>query len=385
MTTALPPDVLVEPGFGPVADAFRANFDEHGDVGGACCVYLDGRPVVDLWGGTADRASGRAWTHDTIVIAFSCTKGVTAIAANQLIDAGDLDPDAPIAQYWPEFAANGKAGITVGMALSHRAGLAAVDGDLTLADIAAWDPVVAAIAAQAPNWEPGTAHGYHSRSYGWIVGELIRRVSGAPSPGAYVAERIATPLGLDFFLGVPEDLDPRVATLYPAPNADLLDQFAAADPDSLFARVFTGPSGLLRYDDQWNTRLLRAAQLPSSNGHGSATALARLYAACLQPLDGVRLLSDAALDRATVVRSDGPDVVLGQPLTFGLGFALPPTLGPGAGPRSFGHPGAGGSLGFADRDRGLAFAYVMNQMRFGTEVADPRAADLSAAAARCAS
>ena len=385
MTTALSSDVLVEPGFGPVADAFRANFDDHGDVGAACCVYLDGRPVVDVWGGLADRASSRPWARDTIVIVFSCTKGVTAIAANQLIAAGLLDPDAPIADYWPEFAANGKAAITVGMALSHRAGLAAIDGDLTLADIAAWDPVVAAIAAQAPNWEPGTAHGYHSRSFGWINGELIRRVSGQPSPGAYIRQEIAEPLGLDFFLGVPEDQDARVATLYPAPNAAALDEVAAAAPDSLFARVFTGPSGLLRYDDQWNTRLLRAAQLPSSNGHGSATALARMYAACLQPLDGVRLLSDDTLDRATEVRSDGPDVVLGRPLTFGLGFALPPSLGPGAGPRSFGHPGAGGSLGFADRDRGLALGYVMNQMRFDASGDDPRAASLSRAAAGCVS
>jgi CubicO group peptidase (beta-lactamase class C family) len=384
MTATLAPDGLVEPGFGRVADAFRANLDDHGDVGAACCVYLDGDPVVDIWGGLADRASGRPWARDTIVIVFSCTKGVTAVAANQLIAAGRLDPDAPIADYWPEFAANGKAAITVGMALSHRAGLAAVDGDLTLADIAAWDPVVAAIAAQAPNWEPGTAHGYHSRSYGWIVGELIRRVSGHPSPGAYIAAEIAAPLGLDFFLGVPEDEDARVATLYPAPNAAALDEFAAAHPESLFSRVFTGPSGLLRYDDQWNTRLLRAAQLPSSNGHGTATALARMYAACLQPLDGTRLLSDEALDRATQVRSDGPDVVLGQPLTFGLGFALPPTLGPGAGPRSFGHPGAGGSLGYADRESGLAFAYVMNQMRFDPPGPETRADRLSAAASACA-
>lgn len=384
MSSTLAPDGLVEPGFGPVADAFRANFDDHDDVGAACCVYLDGRPVVDLWGGLADRAAARPWARDTIVIVFSCTKGVTAIAANQLIAAGRIDPDAPIADNWPDFAANGKAGITVGMALSHRAGLAAIDGDLTLADIAAWDPVVAAIAAQASNWEPGTAHGYHSRSYGWIVGEVIRRVSGYASPGAYVAAEIAAPLGLDFFLGVPEHEDRRVATLYPAPNAAALDEFAAADPDSLFARVFTGPSGLLRYDDQWNTRLLRAAELPSSNGHGTATALARMYAACLQPIDGVRLLADDTLDRATEVRSDGPDMVLGQPLTFGLGFALPPTLGPGASPRSFGHPGAGGSLGFADRDRGLAFGYVMNQMRFDASRADPRAASLSAAAAACA-
>jgi len=382
MTVALAPDVQVEPGWGPVADAFRRNFDTSGDVGAACCVYAAGRPVVDLWGGVADPATNRPWTCDTIVIIFSCTKGITAIAANQLIAAGRLDPDAPVARYWPEFAANGKDTVTVGMVLSHRAGLAAVDGDLTLDDVAAWDPVVEAIAAQAPNWEPGSAHGYHARSFGWIVGELIRRVTGQ-MPGAYFAEHVSAPLALDLYLGLPADLDARVATLLPAPDAALLDEFAAADPGSLFARVITGPSGLFGYGDMWNTRRLRGAQLPSSNGHADARSLARAYAACLAPVDGVRLLDDAALDRATRVLSEGNDVVLGQPLSFGLGFSLPPSLTPAAGPRSFGHAGAGGSLAYADRDTGLTFGYVMNQMRLGGPD-DPRAARLSAAAARCA-
>jgi CubicO group peptidase (beta-lactamase class C family) len=383
MTLALAPDVHVEPGWGPVADAFRRNFETSGEVGAACCVYADGRPVVDVWGGLADPATSRAWASDTIVIIFSCTKGITALGANRLIEAGRLDPDAPVARYWPEFAANDKEAITVRMVLSHRAGLAAVDGDLTLDDVAAWQPVVDAIAAQAPNWEPGSAHGYHARSFGWIIGELIRRITGQ-MPGAYIADEIAAPLHLDLYLGVPEALDHRVATLCPAPDAALLDEFAAADPSSLFARVMTGPSGLFHYDNEWNTRRLRAAQLPSSNGHADARSLARAYAACLAPVDGVRLLGDAALDQATEVLSEGNDLVIGQPLTFGLGFSLPPTLGPGAGPRSFGHAGAGGSLAYADRDAGLAFGYVMNQMRLGGPTDDPRAARLSAAAARCA-
>ena len=202
MTTAIAAESIVEPGWGAVADTFRANF-EHGDVGAACCVYEDGLPVVDVWGGLADRGASRPWARDTIVIIFSCTKGVTAFAANRLVEGGRLDPDAPVADYWPEFAANGKAGITVRMVLSHRAGLAAVDGELTMDDLAAWDPVVAAIAAQAPSWEPGTAHGYHSRTFGWIVGELIRRVTGR-MPGDYMADELARPLGLDFFLGLPE-------------------------------------------------------------------------------------------------------------------------------------------------------------------------------------
>jgi CubicO group peptidase (beta-lactamase class C family) len=382
LTATVAPESIVEPGWGPVADVFRKNFD-HGEVGAACCVYYDGRSVVDVWGGAADRAAGRLWARDTIVIVFSCTKGATALAANQLIEAGRLDPDATVAAYWPEFAANGKAGITVRMVLSHRAGLAAVDGELTLNDVAAWDPVVAAIAAQAPNWEPGTAHGYHSRSFGWIVGELIRRVTGR-MPGDYLADEVVRPLGLDFFLGLPESEDPRVATLYPAPEASALDELAAADPTTLFARVMTGPSNLLHYDDSWNTRLLRGAQLPSSNGHSDARSLARLYAACLAPVDGVQLLSNQCLDRATTVESSGKDLVLGQPLTFGLGFALPPTLGPGASLRSFGHAGAGGSLAYADRDRGLGFGYVMNQMRLGMPEGDQRAMRLSEAAAVCA-
>jgi CubicO group peptidase (beta-lactamase class C family) len=382
MTATVAPESIVEPGWGAVADAFRKNFD-HGDVGAACCVYQDGRSVVDVWGGVADRAAGRPWARDTIVIIFSCTKGATALAANQLIEAERLDPDEAVAAYWPEFAANGKDRITVRMVLSHRAGLAAVDGELTLDDLAAWDPVVAAIAAQAPNWEPGTAHGYHSRSFGWIVGELIRRVTGR-MPGDYLADAVVRPLSLDFFLGLPESEDARVATLYPAPDASALDELAAADPTTLFARVMTGPSNLLHYDDSWNTRLLRGAQLPSSNGHSDARSLARMYAACLAPVDGVRLLSDQSLDRATTVESSGNDLVLGQPLTFGLGFSLPPTLGPGASPRSFGHAGAGGSLAYADRDRGLGFGYVMNQMRLGMPEGDQRAMRLSLAAAACA-
>ena len=383
MSDVLAPGVHVEPGWGAVADAFRDNFDRRGEVGAACCVYLDGRPVVDLSGGTADRTTGRPWRDDTIVIIFSCTKGITALCANQLVETGRLDPDAPVAAYWPEFAAAGKAAVTVEQVLSHRAGLAALDARLTLDDIVAWTPVVDAIAAQPPNWEPGTAHGYHARTFGWIVGELIRRVTGQ-LPGAYIAEHVAEPLHLDLHLGVPASLDPRVATLEPAPNASLLDEFAAGDPSSLFSRVMTGPSNLFAYDRRWNSRPLRAAQMPSSNGHADARALARAYAACLAPLDGVRLLDDATLDRATQVLADGPDLVIGQPLTFGLGFSLPPTLGPAAGPRSFGHAGAGGSLAYADRDAGLAFGYVMNQMLLGGPDDDPRAARLSAAAARCA-
>lgn len=373
----------IAPGYERVAEAFLRNFTEHGDVGAACCVHVGGAPVVDVWAGDADRATARPWARDTIVIVFSSTKGVTAVAANQLIERGLLDPDAPVAEYWPEFAAKGKAAILVEWVLSHRAGLAALDvSDLTLDDVAAWDPVIDAIAAQEPNWEPGSAHGYHARTYGWIVGELIRRVTGK-MPGEYVAAEIADPLGLDFMIGVPEAEDDRVARLYPAVHDDPeLERIAAAflsDQSTLLGRVMSGPSQLFAYDDRWNSRVLRVAQMPSSNGHGDARSLARMYAACIGEIDGIRLLSPETVQRATVPRSTGTDVVIGQPLHFGLGFSLPPTLGSDPGPRSFGHSGAGGSLAFADPDRELAFAYVMNQMQFSVTEPDPRSAGLVSA------
>jgi CubicO group peptidase (beta-lactamase class C family) len=365
----------VADGFAGVVDAFARNFERRGDVGAACSVYLDGQPVVDLWGGLADPATGRAWAQDTIVIVYSCTKDVTAVAANQLIERGLLDPDAPVAEYWPEFAAAGKSTIPVRWVMSHQAGLAAIDGTVTLDDVAAWDPMMDAIAAQEPNWEPGTKHGYHARTYGWIVGELIRRVTGK-MPGGYVADEIVAPLGLDLFLGLPASEDARVAPIIPAvsddPELAALTEQALRDQSTLLGRVIGGPSDLFRYDDMWNTRRMRGAQMPSSNGHSDARSLARMYAACIGEVDGVRLLSPDTVARATEVLATGTDCVIGQPLSFGLGFALPPTLGPTAGPKAFGHSGAGGSTAFCDPERGLAFAYVMNQMKFSMSELDVR-------------
>lgn len=354
-------------GFGAVADAFARNFVEHGDVGAACSVYVDGRAVVDLWGGDADRENGRPWARDTLCLTFSTTKGVTAVVCNRLIEQGLLDPDAAVARYWPEFAANGKERIPVKWVLSHRAGLAHCEGTFTLDEVMAVEPVVTALAAQAPNWEPGTAHGYHARTYGWLAGEIVRRITGE-TLGGYFARELAAPLGLDYFIGLPEALEPRVARLYP-PVADaelhvLVDR-ALADADTLLGKVMSGPSGLFRYDDMWNTRALHATEMPSSNGIGDARSIARLYAACIGEIDGFRALADETVRQATVVLSEGTDVVLGFPTAFGLGFSTPVMLPPGVGPRAFGHAGAGGSLGFADPDAGIAFSYVMNQMQLG--------------------
>lgn len=369
----------VDPGFEPVAEAFLRNFSDHGDVGAAVCVYRDGRPVVDIWAGVADPDTGRPWGPDSVVTVFSVTKGLTAVMANLLIEEGRLDPDAPVAAYWPEFAAAGKQDIPVRWLLSHRAGLPHVEGTFTLTEALSWEPVVRALAAEAPQWEPGSRHGYHMRSYGWLVGEVIRRVTGR-SPGRFWAERVAGPLGLSTWIGTPVAEQARCARLIP-PEPTGVDLAQLLGADSLSARVFTGPSGLFHYDEMWNTAQLRSAELPSSGGISDARSLARVYAACLGPVDGHRLLRPETVDRATEVQARGPDAVLFIETCFGLGFTLPPMLAPACGPASFGHGGAGGSLAFADPQSGLSLGYVMNRMRLDLE--DTRAADLAAAAYSC--
>ena len=363
----------VEASFEPVIDAFAANFDERDEVGAALCVYVDGQPVVDLWGGLADRATGRPWTSETVVLVFSSTKGVTAVCANRLIEDGRLDPDATVASYWPEFAANGKSAITVGQVLSHQAGLPLVEGDYTLAETLAWHPMVESLARQAPIWEPGTKHGYHMRTYGWLTGELVRRVDGR-TIGAYFLDEIAAPLGLDFWIGLPEASEPRVARVIP-PERDLGELLRKLGGELLLADVFSNPSGLYGYNEMWNTREVRAAELPSSNGVGDARSLARLYASCIGEVDGVRTLHADTVAAATAERACGKDEVLMIDSCFGLGFMLGASFGAANRPSAFGHAGAGGSLAFADPDARLGFGYVMNDLRFDP-TGDPRSEEL---------
>ncbi|MGH7785529.1 MAG: serine hydrolase domain-containing protein [Candidatus Binatia bacterium] len=366
------------PRFAPVREAFAQNFERCGDIGAACAVMHRGELVVDLWGGWADREAGRAWQADTLQLVFSATKGVTAACLLWLAERGAVDLDAPIARYWPEFAARGKGEIPLRWALCHRAGLAAVEGTLTLPEVLAWDPVVRAIAAQAPNWPPGSAHGYHARSYGWILGEVVRRVTGQ-SLGRFFADTLAAPLGLEFWIGLPAECEPRLARLYAAPepaDPNVREMIATfMGPDTLLGRVLGGPSNLFSYDDMWNRRELHAAEMPSTNGIGTARALARFYAALIGEVDGVRLLRPDTVAAACAVQSDGTDTVLRLPTRFGTGFMLPPTLSAAAGPRSFGHPGAGGSLALADPDAEFSFAYAMNQMALNI-AGDPRAQSL---------
>jgi CubicO group peptidase (beta-lactamase class C family) len=367
-------ECIVEPGFGAVADAFRANFDTRGEVGAAVCVYVDGRPVVDLWGGVANRATGQPWERDTITGVFSSTKGVTAVCVNALIERGRLDPDAAVATYWPEFAAAGKADITVRQVMSHQAGLPYVEGDFTLDEALSWEPVVQQLARQAPIWEPGAQHGYHMRTYGWLAGELVRRVTGA-SVGSFLREEIAGPLGVDFWIGLPETEEPRVAPLVP-PETDLRAALAAFGDTLLLARVFGNPSELFNYDDMWNARQLHACELPSSNGIGNARALSRLYASLVgDGVDGVRTLQPDTLTAAAREQVRGRDAVIMVESAFGIGFMLGATFGAANPPSAIGHAGAGGSLSFCDPEPRVGFGYVMNDLRFDAK-GDPRSESL---------
>jgi CubicO group peptidase (beta-lactamase class C family) len=357
--------------FEPVLDAFAENFETRGEIGAAVCVYVDGHPVVDLWGGLADATTQAPWREDTIVLVYSSTKGVTSACANAMIERGLLDPAAPVAALWPEFAQQGKDVVTVAHVLSHQVGLPYIDQTLTLDEALQWDPPVAALAAQAPVWDPGTAHGYHMRTFGWLGGELVRRADPQHrSLGQWFRDEIARPLELDFWIGLPEELEPRVARLLP-PKTDLREMLKAFGDDLLLARVFSNPGGHFNYDDMWNTRALHAAEMPSSNGIGDARSLARLYAAIVGDVDGHRVLAPETLAAATTERACGKDEVLMIETCFGYGFMLGPSFGKANPPHAVGHAGAGGSLAFGDPDRRIAFGYVMNDLRFDP-TGDPR-------------
>jgi CubicO group peptidase (beta-lactamase class C family) len=370
-------------GFEGVRDAFDANFTKGLEIGASFSAYHRGEKVVDLWGGSADVATNRPWDERTLALVFSTTKGATAICANKLAQEGALDVDAPVAKYWPEFAGGGKSDIPVKFLLSHQAGLAWVDGEMTLDQALSWDPVVDALAQQVPHYEPGSQHGYHATTYGWLVGELIRRVSGK-SVGTYFHDEVAAPLGLDFWIGLPESEEARVAPLVggladPAINADPEVRKLIADimgPDTVLGKALFAPGGAFADPEVWNSRALHAAEVPAANGIGDARSIARMYAACIGTVDGVRLLTDGQLRLATTQLTTGPNtVLLDMDIQFGLGFMLRSSLIELGGPRSFGHFGAGGSVGWADPDADLSFGYVMNRMDMGL-AGDARSYDL---------
>jgi len=372
--------------FEPLREAFAENFVTYGETGAAVAVMRDGALVVDLWAGHVDTARTQPWERDTIANVYSTTKGMTAICAHRLVDQGRLDLDAPVSKYWPEFGQNGKAHLPVHYLLSHRAGMAAVRRQLPPTAAFEWDTMTTTLAEQEPWWEPGTKHGYHALTYGWLVGEVVRRISGK-SLGTFFRDEVAQPLGVDFHIGLSEADDGRVAPLIPPPppTAEQLDMLAEIlrDPDSLLAKSLINPPIL---PETANTREWRAAEIPAANGHGNARALARVYGALAAggTVDGTRVLSQASIERALGEQADGPDAILPLHTRFGLGFQLSTPyekLGPN--PRMFGHGGMGGSMAFADPDTGLGFGYVMNEMHTGIYLIDPRAAALSAALYSC--
>jgi CubicO group peptidase (beta-lactamase class C family) len=355
--------------FTAVREKFFANFTGRGDVGAAVCVYVDGVPVVDCWGGHADAARTRPFGADTIVSVASTTKGMVALCAHMLAERGKLDLDAPVARYWPEFARAGKQDIPVRWLLSHQAGLPAIRPTLPAAALFDWTAMTDALAETAPWWTPGARHGYHAITYGHLVGEVIRRVDGR-TVGAFLRDEVTGPLHADFFIGVPEAADGRAAEVLPPPppGEPTIWDTLLADPESVSGRAFLNPP---RAPDLVNTRAWRAAEIPAANGHTSARGVARVYAALARggELDGVRLLEPATIDRAIEEQSRGRDAVLTLPTRFATGFMLGMPDGIfecGPGRRTFGHPGRGGSIGFADPDARLAFGYVTNQYVTGT-------------------
>ncbi len=372
-----------EPRFARVREVFAEMLAKN-EVGAAIAFSLDGETVVDLWGGWADKAKTRPWQRDTIVNTYSTTKGMTALVAHRLVEQGHLDLDAPVAAYWPEFAAAGKAEIPVRWLLTHQAGLPAIRETLPAETLFDWDAMCAALAATEPWWTPGTQHGYHPMTFGFLVGEVIRRIDGR-TVGQVFREDVARPLDADYHIGLPASEHGRVAemigSLVPprserktesgGPSIRIkgpLAQFMLdmGDPTTMVGAAFNNP---YVKPGTHNTKAWREAELPAANGHGTARALARIYGALARggELDGVRLLEPASIERARAEQVMGSDATLGGMLTrFGLGYMLRTKVMPFTpNDGSFGHPGAGGSLGIADPEAKVGFGFVMNKLGQG--------------------
>ncbi len=363
--------------FTAVRDAFAASFEAGREIGASFAATVDGRVVVDLWGGNADAARTRPWERDTITTVFSTTKAMVAICAHVLVDRGLLDLDAPVARYWPEFAQADKSAIPVRWLLSHSAGLAAIRTPLPSEALFDWPRMTDVLASEAPEWPPGTASGYHALTYGHLVGEVIRRVAGT-SVGRFFHDEVAGPVAADFHIGLDRREDGRVAEMVGPSQEETAPLRGAVRPGSLLARVLANPrlTPSLANTDAW-----RRAEVPAVNGHGNARSVARILAvlACGGTLDGVRLMTGETLARATAEQWRGRDLVLSIPMRWGLGFMLTsPELPFGPNPHAFGHGGWGGSLGIADCDARVSWAYVMNKMSAGT-TGDFRAAALAGA------
>ena len=371
---------LVQPGCGVIAEAFERNFTDHHELGAGFSLYVDGEQVVDIWGGTADRASGRPWDGSTLQLVFSTTKGAAAICVAQLVESGALSYDDLVEQHWPTLVAAQSTGLTVGQLLSHQAGLIAFDRRLSFDEVCAVTPVVEALEVQTPFWTPGADHGYHALTYGWLAGELLRRIDGR-SIGTFFAEEVAGPLGLDFWIGLPEQEESRVSTLQLAPaptdpaEIAMIQQSMGRGTHGYRALSLDGTIRMAPVN-HFNARELHATEMAAANGITNAGSLARMYAATIGAVDGIRLFGDDTLAMARAERVSGPDLTLIKPTRFGAGFWLHNVSTPMIQDGSFGHAGAGGSLGFANPELGIGYGYVMNQMGGGL-TGDPRTNNLN--------
>lgn len=370
--------------FEAVKDAFAALFDDPQERGAALCVQVGGETVVDIWAGVADREGQQAWHSDTILNLFSCTKPFTAVTALQLVAEGKLELDVPVARYWPEFAAAGKQRITLRHLLSHQAGLPAIRQSLPAEALYDWQAMTAALAAETPWWALGEGHGYAPITFGWLVGELLRRVEGR-GPGESIVARTAKPLGLDFHVGLADEEFHRVATISRGKGnlgdaaAQRMLKTMMSDAQAMTTRAFTNPPSIMTSTNkpEW-----RRMQQPAANGHGNARSLAGFYSGLL---DG-SLLDSELLAELTREHSVGDDRTLLTPTRFGLGCMLdqPGVANAtyGMGPGAFGHPGAGGTTGFADPERDVAMGFVTNNL--GPFVLmDPRAQKLAVILCEC--
>lgn len=370
--------------FEALRDAFAALFDEPQERGMALCVQVGGETVVDLWAGVADKEGQQAWHSDTILNLFSCTKTFAAVTALQLVGEGKLELDAPVARYWPEFAAAGKDKITLRHLLSHQAGLPALREMLPAELLYDWQAMTTALAAEQPWWALGDGHGYAPITYGWLVGEVLRRVEGR-GPGESIVARTAKPLGLDFHVGLADNEFDRVAIIsrgkgnFGDAAAQRLLKTMMSEPAAMSTRAFTNPPSIMTSTNkpEW-----RRMQQPAANGHGNARSLAGFYSGLL---DG-QLLESELLAELTREHAVGEDKTLLTRTRFGLGCMLdqPEVANAtyGMGPQAFGHPGAGGSIGFADPERDVAFGFVTNNL--GPFVLmDPRAQKLARLLADC--
>ncbi len=363
VTLQIPFSGHCDPRFEPVRQAFLDNFTTRSEPGAAVCVSVGRRVVADLWGGWSDRAKTKAWEPHTLVNVFSVGKALTSICALRLVERGLIDLGAPVARLWPEFAARDKDEISLRDMLSHRAGLPALRAPIPDGAMLDWAFMTHALAAETPWWSPGTAHGYHVNTFGYLVGEVLRRASGK-TVGALLRDEIAGPLGADVHIGLPVNEHHRVAEfLWPIGSMPVHAE-PTNDLDRMRANAYWNPPGFS--GSGWvNKPEWRSAEIPSTNGQGNARGIARIYSALAHwgEVDGVRILSEPILRAATTEHSAGLDLITQRPSRFGLGFQLTQKERPlGPNPHAFGHFGAGGSLGFCDPDEGMAFGYVTNDM-----------------------